>query len=440
MKLSYSILAALAVILMSGGTAAGSDLSKPDWLTDCSLGIKEGYDNNIFLSGVNNPPAYAVPAGSVAAMKDRFSWITTVSPKVGVNFAPLTGVTNLSVLSLAYAPDFAIYHDQSSESYNAQRLLAAVKGKTEPVTFGADNNFTYIDGSGMGPVYPGGLYSAFAVTADRERRRQIQDRANVSVQFDQEKWFARPVASLLYYDLMTAQLDLPGYINYADRYDVNGGVDFGYKITPQLALTLGYRYGRQYQQQFAFSSYSSSSDYQRVLIGIEGNPWKWLSVKIQSGPDFRNYDGNTATHTTPVNDRHPVKYFGEALLTATFAPENTLTFKYKLWQWVSGSGKVPYFEGGYELAYRCKLTSKLAFDLGGKILDWDYTSGNLTTCRRNDLEYTVSTGLTYAINSHISVNLAGVLNWGRNEENSVANPQNREFDQQLISLGTQWKF
>ena len=151
-------------------------------------------------------------------------------------------------------------------------------------------------------------------------------------------------------------------------------------------------------------------------------------------------DGNTATHTTPVNDRHPVKYFGEALLTATFAPENTLTFKYKLWQWVSGSGKVPYFEGGYELAYRCKLTSKLAFDLGGKILDWDYTSGNLTTCRRNDLEYTVSTGLTYAINSHISVNLAGVLNWGRNEENSVANPQNREFDQQLISLGTQWKF
>ena len=425
---------------MSGWTAAGADWSKPDWLMDCSLGIKESYDNNVFLSGVNNPPAYAVPAGSVAALKDRSSWITTVSPKVGVNFSPLTGATNPSVLSLAYAPDFAIYHDQSSESYNAQRLLAAVKGTAEPVTFGADNNFTYIDGSGMGPVYPGGLYSAFAVTADRERRRQIQDRANVSVQFDQEKWFVRPVASLLYYDLMTAQLDAPGYINYADRYDVNGGADFGYKITSQLALTLGYRYGRQYQQQFAFSPYSSSSDYQRVLVGIEGNPWKWLSVKIQSGPDFRNYDGDSATHTTPLNDRHPVKYFGEALLTATFAPENTLTFKYKLWQWVSGTGKVPYFEGGYELAYHCKFTHKLAFDLGGKILDWDYTSGNLTTCRRNDLEYTVSTGLTYAINSHISVNLAGVMNWGRNEENRVANPSNREFNQQLISLGTQWKF
>jgi opacity protein-like surface antigen len=221
---------------------------------------------------------------------------------------------------------------------------------------------------------------------------------------------------------------------------VNGGADLGYKVTPQLALTLGYRYGHQYQQQYSFSPYSSSSDYQRVLAGIEGNPWSWLSVKIQGGPDFRSYQGDSATHTTPVNDLHPVKYFGEALITATFAPENTLTFKTKSWQWVSGLGKTPYFDSAYELVWHRRLMDKLALDLGGKILDWDFNSGNLPTCRRNDLQYTTSAGLGYAVNSHVSITLAGVLNWGRNAESDVTNPGARQFNQQLISLGTQWKF
>lgn len=427
-----------------GSLTAHAELAKPLWLTDCSLGIKEGYDNNVFLSGVDAkylPPVYTVPAGSVAALKDRYSWITTVSPKIGVNFSPLAGSpTNLPLLSLTYAPDFAVYHDQTSESYNAHRVLAAVKGKTGTVTFGADNGVTYIDGNGMGPFYPGGLYSAFATVADRERRRQIQDRANVSVQFNHENWFVRPAASLLYYDLMTEQLNVPGYQNYCDRYDVNGGADLGYKVRPQLALTLGYRYGHQYQQQFAFSPYSSSSDYQRVLLGIEGNPWSWLNLKIISGPDFRSYEGDSPGHITPVNDLHPVKYYGEALVAATFDPENTLTFKYKLWQWVSGSGKVPYSDGCYELVYHCKLAKKLGLDVGGKFMSWDFTSGNLPACRRHDLQYTASAGLSYDVNSRIYIGLTEVLNWGRNDQDGVTNPQTREFNQQLIALGTQWKF
>ncbi len=417
-----------------------ADLAKPSWLTDCSVGIKESYDNNVFLSGVNNPPPIPAPAGSVAALKNCASWITTVSPKVGVNFSPIIGATNVPTLSLAYAPDVAVYHDQTSESYTAHRVLAAVEAETEPATFSADNNFTYIDGSGMGPFYPGNELSAFATVADRERRRQINDRANLNVQLDQEKWFIRPTESLLYYNMMTEQLNVPGYQNYCDRYDVNGGADFGYKLTPQLALTLGYRYGHQYQQQYSFSPYSSSSDYQRVLAGIEGNPWKWLTVKIQGGPDFRNYQGDSATHTTPVNDLHPVTYYDEASLIATFAPDNTLTFKTKSWQWVSCLGKTPYFDSAYELVWHRQLMDKLVLDLGGKILDWDFNSGNLPASKREDLQYTTSAGLNYAVNSHISITLAGVLNWGRNAENDVTNPGVRQFDQQLISLGTQWKF
>jgi hypothetical protein len=87
-----------------------------------------------------------------------------------------------------------------------------------------------------------------------------------------------------------------------------------------------------------------------------------------------------------------------------------------------------------------KFTDKLGFDLGGKIVDWDFSSGNLATGQRNDRRYTVSSGLTYTVNAHSSINLAGSLDWGRNDKNGVTNPQPREFDRQLIPLGTQWKF
>jgi hypothetical protein len=333
-----------------------------------------------------------------------------------------------------------VYHDQSSESYNAHRLLAAIKGDSDSVTLNAENTFTYIDGSGVGPFYPGNLYSAMATTAARERRRQVQDRATMSVQFDCGKLFFRPAASLIYYDLMTEQRNVAGYQNYADRCDVNGGADFGYRLTPKFVVTLGYRYGQQYQEQFAFATNSSPSDYQRLLFGVEGNPVRWLNVKIVGGPDFRNYESDSAGHVTPVNDLHPVKFYGEALVTATCSPHDTLTFKSKLWQWVSGTGKVPYFEGSYDLSYHRKFTDQLGLDLGGKILAWDYSSGNLPTCRRNDLEYSLSGTLNYNLNSHFSFNLGCSFDWGRNAEDNLANESMREFDRQLVSVGTTWKF
>ena len=422
-------------------TLIPDSLQRPDWLSELSLGLKESYDDNVFLSGVNAPPAYSVPSGSVAALKDVSSWVTAVSPKVDVNFAPLLGdQKTLQVLSLAYAPDFVTYHERDSESFNAQKFSTTLKVGTDSFSVNAENNFNFVDGSAFGPVYPGGLYSAFATVADRERREQILDKANVAVQFNRGNWFVRPAAALVYYDLLTAKLNAPGYQNYADRYDVNGGADAGRKITSSLAVTLGYRYGHQQQEQYAFSPYSSPNDYQRLLLGLEGRPWKWLEVKIQGGPDFRSYEGSSATHITPVNDLNPVQYYGEAQLVAKLTAADTLSFKYKQWQWLSTTGKVPYFDSTYDLSYHRKLTSKLGLDLGGRILSWDYSSGNLPTCRRKDLEYTASAGLGYAINTHINVSAACTFDWGRNNQDGITAPQDREFDRKLFSLAAQCKF
>jgi len=431
---------------------------KPLWLSDLSLGVKESYDDNVLLVAGENP-----------GLPPQSSWITTVSPKVGFNFAPLLGrQTTLQTLSFVYSPDFAIYHDASAESYNAHRLGNTIKGKVADFSFLLDNAFLFNDGSRTAPTYAlnqsaMGLdqadksSSAFATAAPRERRKQIQDRATLTFQYELGRFFIRPTATLLYYDLMTdwhngALAPYKGYQNYVDRSDVNGGADLGYKLTSTLAVTLGYRSGHQHQQAFPSAinpaTYQSSSDYQRVLLGLEGKPWKWLNVKLAGGPDFRAYNA-----TAPVDDLHLTTYYGEALLTASLTTNQTLTVTYKQWQWVSSIGRLPYFDSSYALNYHWNATKQLGFDLGGKFLEADYTSASANktdnACIRDDAEYSFSAGVSYAFTPHFGVNVTYAYDLGRNLEGNLPTTGNpsaaatagyRDFDRQMVSFAAQYKF
>lgn len=449
MKRSKSNIVSLCAVIVFATVPFTGDCSenvrpliaqKPAWLTDASLGLKETYDDNVFAYSVDPryvTTPYTVPVGSVAALQNRSSWVTTMSPRVALNFSPLLGAPDtLPVLSLSYVPDFVVYHDQSSESYNAQRAVAAIKGRWDALSFSADDVFTYIDGSSTGPVFPDAYFNAYSITALRERREQIQDKANVTIQYDWQKFFIRPTAALIYYNMMTELYNVTGYQNYPNRYDINGGADVGYRVLPQLAFIIGCRDGHQYQQQFEFGpQISSSSDYQRVLAGLEGKPLSWLEVRILGGPDFRDYPGNA-----PVNDHHPIKPYGEAVVAATVTPKDMVSFRFKQWQWVSSIGKTPYLDSTYDLSYHRNLTANLGFDFGGKLLSSDYTSGNLATCRRNDWDYQLTAGLGYVINTHVNVSLGYTLELGRNAVDNLPNEQTREFNRDMGTIGAMFKF
>src|SRR5271166_1413276 len=180
-------------------TAGPTSFQLPSWL-ELSLGVTENYDDNLYLSGVNPqylPASYTVPPGSVAALKGLSSFVTTVSPKIAVDFAPLLGNQNiLQEFSLAYAPDFAFYHQEPIESYDAHSFPITVKGKWDSLSFSAVSNLTFIDGSRVGPTYPGALLNAYAPIPPRGRRKQINDQAAVVFQYDYDRWFVRPTASL----------------------------------------------------------------------------------------------------------------------------------------------------------------------------------------------------------------------------------------------------
>ena len=437
--------------------AVSAGWQKPAWLTDLSFAAKEAYDDNVL--GV---------AGKTPGLSPHGSLITTISPKLGVNFAPLLGKQNiLQTVSFNYTPDFTFFHNAPAESYNAHRIGDSIKGKVGDFSFLLDNAFLFNDGNSVAPTYAWSqtgpaidqadkFRNNYAHTMARERRKQIQDRATVTLQYGLHDFFVRPTASLLYYDMMTdlhnnSVAPYKGYQDYPDRADVNGGLDLGYKVTSDLAFTAGYRYGHQYQAAFpnAIDSATvhgqqmqSSSDYNRFLLGVEGQSWKWLNVRLLGGPDLRSYNS-----AAPVNDYHPVKYYGEAALTATLTPSQTVTFAYKQWQWVSSTGKIPALDSTYNLNYHWNATKQLGFDLGGRVLNIDYTSGNATTgsapSLRNDIEYTVSAGVSYAFTKHFSASLAYAYDFGRNlQDNLAANlfANYREFDHQTVSLAAQYKF
>jgi hypothetical protein len=385
-------------------TAVTAPTTVTAWKPQAGLSVKESWDNNVLA------------VSGRGLMAEQASWITTVSPLVGIGYAPAASRASVVQLAaLSYAPDFVTFHNAPSESYNAHRFIGAVKE------------------------------NAYSIGTVRERREQLQDRADVTFQYDWRNCFVRPTATLLYYDMMTDLRNDPFYKNYADRSDVNGGLDFGYKISDSLAVTLGYRYGHQYQEAYhipgyALDGYSSTSDYQRVLLGLEGKIFSWLKVSLRGGPDFRDYESNTASHTTPLDDLHPIKYYGEALLVATLTDKDTLTFKYKQWQWVSMTGVIPYFDSTYNLTYHRNVTKALGLELTGQALEANYNSGNLSACQRDDWQYTAAISLNYAFNAHFSATLAYTWEMGRSQEDNVANQQFREYDCHAVSLGASCKF
>ena len=286
----------------------------------------------------------------------------------------------------------------------------------------------------------------------RERRNQDQDRSKVFFQYDHGAWFVRPIMSVLYYNLNT-ELKNPSvattaYQNYVDRYDINGGLDLGYKFYPGVAATIGYRYGYQYQQQFSWNGtggdhntapFSVSNNYNRLLFGAEGKIQKWLTFQFQMGPDFRSYEANSKTHISPVNQLNPVVFYGDAIVTADVTSKDKLVFLFKDWRWVSSTGMVAYQDSAYNLTYTRKLTNQLTATLQTIAANSNYNCDQGTNGIRNDWLFTVSPGLRYAFNSHVSANIAYTANWGVNGFDgslpSNAPSASRQFFENVISVG-----
>jgi hypothetical protein len=425
--------------------------SKPAWLGDLSFTVKESYDDNVFgVSGLGLPI--------------QQSWVNSVQANLTVNFIPLIGdQKDIQAFSISYNPERVTFDDVSSQDYTAHRINATLKGKTNNVSYSFVNALLINDGDKTAPTYALNQLAGAAGNQDdkyrnnyahalaRERLDQTQDRYTASVQVDEGNLFVRPISQLLDYNLgtylyNTSNAPYKGYQDYVSRYDLNGGADLGYTVAPGLAVTLGYRYGEQYQQQFAATINSdrhyASSTYQRALLGLEGKLTSWLTIKAAAGPDFRDYNPNT-----PISNLHTTRYYGEGTATATLPDNQSLTFGYKTWLWVASTGFAPYVDSTYSVAYHWSATKQLGIDLGAKYLEANYLIGNDTAgsapALRDDIDENFSAGFSYAFTKQFIVNAAYAYDNGYNGDDSLPAAYfaaYRKFTHNVVSLGAQYKF
>jgi len=229
-------------------------------------------------------------------------------------------------------------------------------------------------------------------------------------------------------------------------YDLNGGVDFGAKTTPDLTVTLGYRFGYQHQDQYApainSDQHFSSGQYQRVLLGLEGRLGDGLTVRLAAGPEFRNYNASA-----PIDDPHTTRYYAEAAVVAALAPDQSLNLNFKRWLFVSSTGLVPYIETTCSLAYHWNAPGHLAVDLGARLLEQDYTLGNDTVgsapSLRDDIDYGLVAGVSYAFTPRVSASLTYNHDLGRNADHNLPaslEPGYRDFEHNVTSFELRYKF
>lgn len=411
------------------------DLKKPAWLTELSVTTKEVYDSNVFGADVNRTAAFPKIA-------NVSSWMTSVTPKVAINFAsmlnPDKGDKSVETLSLSYAPEVVRYYEAASENYEAHRVGTQFKGKLDSFSYSLDNAFVYIDGNENSPQY--NTVSAYGSAIARERRDQMQERGKLVLRNDWDNWFVRGVANTTYYDLNTktynnsATSAHPGWQNWVDRYDVNGGIDFGYKVTKDFAATLGYRYGHQYQQNFnwAAGAATNTNDYNRVLAGVEGKPVKWLKIEVQGGPSFHSYDTNVTqvSHASDIT-----QFFCEGNAVAEITSIDSLILSVKQWQWVSSTGVSSYEDKTYGAVYKRKWLKEFSTSAGILIQNSNYDAPTV----RTDWLYTYSFGAQYALNEHLSFSADYSYSRGENGvDESSAN--GREFERNLVTLGVKAQF
>jgi len=425
--------------------------TKPDWLSDLSFAARESYDDNVFgVSGLGLQP--------------KVSWVDSVSASVGLNLVPLLGPQkDIQALSLSYNPERVVYESVSSQDYTANRVNATLKGKAGRISYSIVDAFLYNDGNKVAPTYAlnqlagaagnqnDKYRSNYAHGLARERLDQVQDRYTASVQFDGDGFFVRPVSQLTYYNLdtdlfNTSVAPYKGYQDYVDRYDVNGGLDFGVRLTPAIAVTLGYRDGYQHQDQFALAINSdrhfSSNNYQRALLGLEGKLAKWLTLKLAAGPDFRDYNPGT-----PISNLHTTRYYGEATATATLPGDQSLTLGYKQYLFVSSTGLVPYEDISGTLAYHWNATRQVGVDLGAKYSEANYSLGNDTAgsapSLRDDVDKNGSAGVSYAVTRQFILSVTYNYDYGFNNLGSLPAslfPGYRSLTHNVVALGAQYRF
>jgi hypothetical protein len=412
--------AVLGFAALAGPIAA----TNTNWTVKADLTFKETFDSNVYLQDTKPNPAVAN-----AAQPFQESFVTSVTPKVGVEFKPGSGFN----AAMSYAPEITRYHAEPTEDYIAHRAALLLNGQVGKVTWQMQNSFTFIDGNEEGLTFggPGGAPAIGGIPI-RDRREALVYRNGFGAFHKHGNWFFRPAVSSYIHDFQTQLRNpvlFPFYQNYVDRNDFNVGVDAGYLAVKDGYLFLAYRRGWQHEHSLPPGSYDYSNDYQRFLIGFEGKVTDWLKFNLFIGPDWRDFNH----HTPPGFNTTPVKLFVDGSATVTLSKTDTVTLAVKQFEQPAFGTPSAYEDITYEITLRHRFNDQFTATAGFKAYGGDWEA----PVRREDWIFTPGVGLTYTHNPHFSTELSYSYDW---VDSLVPNTSGREFTRHLVSLAARYSF
>ncbi len=369
-----------------------------------SAGAESGYDSNV----------YRVDVGDLGK---RGSWTLGLQPSV--EWRPVER------LSLAYAGEAAFFLDESGEDHarHTVTLRYAESGR-----FLFQSATTRVQGPRDAVAFVDGR-NAWSTTLVRERRDQWQNRTRVQGTVRHGEWFARPSASLVYFDLDSrVRPGVPGYDNWINRYDLQGGVDLGRDLEAG-EVYIGWRRGRQHQGDQGARPTTRSNNYHRVFLGFSGKPTDALTLDAEVGPSFHRYGDPASVGPSSID-----AWFVNARARLRVSAHDTLSANASMSKAVASTGRLSSEVRSFGMEYARELgdgsqmrihagARGLVYD-GSLVKDWIYSAG-------------IGWGRDLAENLRLHLDLAHEEGRDRRDGDAVAA---REFARTVVSARLQYRF
>jgi hypothetical protein len=449
-KSSHLLCAAMLVVLGLTAVPAQASVTNLTWKAEAT--VKETYDSNVYLQD-NAPLPANVTAAKAAGFRpveaNKGSMVTTITPKVGLDYKPGAAFN----LSAAYSPEIALYTSAEDEDYITHRGTLNFNGKVDQTAWELLNAPTYIQGSRQGPTFarPDDVPAIGGIPL-RDRRAAFIFRNSFRLTQTVGDWFFRPVASAYIHDFQTDQKFVPNtapdfirstkysYENYIDRQDINGGLDIGYDVGKKTFLIVGYRYGRQDQLKAPSTSTGAivsspyGNYYHRILLGVEGSPASWLKLAVLAGPDIRRFDAGTPAGF----NRNNLLVYWDASVTVLPDKNDTVTLKSTRYEQPAFSSFSMYQDIKTDLAWRHKFNDQLSAQIGFTLYIGDWQQ----PVNRDDWIYTPSAVLDYSFDKHWSAGVAWSYDWVDSKVPASVEPltKSHEFTRHLVSLSVKYMF
>ena len=394
--------------------AAVPAVAKAPWPVEVAFTGSLGYDNNVYL----------VDQGTLGRVD---SVVSTVGAKMGTQFG--------CGASASYAATGSRFWNASNEDNVKHQLAAGYKHSFDALSVNAATEFAQVQGENQGSVYgtiPG--KSSFTTVGPRERRDQLQNKTDLAVRYDIGQNFVRGVGKLQYWDMQTHAS--AGAENYRDRYDLNGGADFGRAFAKNGPdYYLGYRRGYCYQDTDAAPATvnHATNQYTRFLAGVDGKVTPSLKLAAQLGWTVNEY---TSSYLSA--DKSLEGLYQDVTATWKATANDELQFKTSMARVVSSTGCASVLASAYQLGWKHDFSKQWTSTLTGRLSKNNY-DGSSTD--RNDVLYTAIAGLTWNSSATLAWTLSVSQEFAKNacKDKSPTFSDQAAFERTLVSAGVTWK-